>query len=64
MGTTVHVEVWHPNAQIRQQGINKALEIMDHVNRLMSLTLKKANCQKSISLHMKGLFLSALNCLR
>ncbi|MXY14233.1 MAG: FAD:protein FMN transferase [Proteobacteria bacterium] len=46
MGTTVHVEVWHPNTQIRQQGINKALEIMDHVNRLMSPYIEESQLSK------------------
>ena len=36
MGTTVRVEVWHPDAQIRRQGIDRALQTMERVNRLMS----------------------------
>lgn len=36
MGTTVRVEVWHPEARIRRQGIDQAMQTMERVNRLMS----------------------------
>jgi len=36
MGTTIRVEVWHEDETIRQQGIDKVLNEMDRVNRLMS----------------------------
>lgn len=36
MGTTIRVEIWHENADVRQQGIDNVLEEMERVNRLMS----------------------------
>lgn len=46
MGTTVRVEVWHPDAQIRRQGINQALQTMERVNRLMSPYIEESQLSK------------------
>lgn len=46
MGTTVRVEVWHPDAQIRRQGINRALQAMERVNRLMSPYIEESQLSK------------------
>ena len=36
MGTTIRVEIWHPEKELRQQGISAVFNVMDQVNRLMS----------------------------
>lgn len=46
MGTTVRVEVWHPDAQTRRQGINQALQTMERVNRLMSPYIEESQLSK------------------
>ncbi len=46
MGTTIRVEVWHEDANVRQQGIDKVLEEMDRVNRLMSPYIEESQLSK------------------
>jgi len=46
MGTTIRVEVWHENADLRQQGIDKVLAEMDRVNRLMSSYIDESQISK------------------
>ena len=46
MGTTIRVEVWHENADIRQQGIDSVLEEMERVNRLMSPYIEQSQLSK------------------
>ncbi|MFK7816194.1 MAG: FAD:protein FMN transferase [Gammaproteobacteria bacterium] len=46
MGTTIRVEVWHKEASVRQQGIDKVLEEMDRVNRLMSPYIEQSQLSK------------------
>ena len=46
MGTTIRVEVWHPDAKVREQGIAQALEEMERVNRLMSPYIEDSQLSK------------------
>ncbi len=46
MGTTIRVEVWHEDAKLRQQGIDKVLEEMERVNRLMSPYIEDSQLSK------------------
>lgn len=46
MGTTIHVEVWHMDADIRQQGIDAVLQEMERVNRLMSPYIENSQLSK------------------
>ena len=46
MGTTIRIEVWHPDAEVRKQGIAKALEEMERVNQLMSPYIKESQLYK------------------
>lgn len=46
MGTGIRVEIWHPDARIREQGIHSTLETMDHVNRLMSPYVQESQLSK------------------
>ena len=46
MGTTIRVEIWHADASIRQQGIDKVLAEMDRVNRLMSPYIEHSQLSK------------------
>lgn len=46
MGTTVRVEVWHPEARIRRQGIDQAMQTMERVNRLMSPYIEESQLSK------------------
>ena len=36
MGTTIRVEIWHQDSEIRQRGIVRVLEEMERINRMMS----------------------------
>ena len=46
MGTTIRIEVWHPDQEIRQKGIAQVLEEMEHVNRLMSPYIEQSQLSK------------------
>ena len=46
MGTTIRVEVWHEDAALRQQGIDKVLEEMERVNHLMSPYIEDSQLSK------------------
>jgi len=46
MGTTIRVEVWHADASVRQQGIDKVLEEMERINRLMSPYIEQSQLSK------------------
>ena len=46
MGTTIRVEVWHEDAAVRQMGIDKVLEEMNRVNRLMSPYIEQSQLSK------------------
>ena len=46
MGTTIRMEVWHPDQEIRQKGIAQVLEEMEHVNRLMSPYIEQSQLSK------------------
>ncbi|MGH1538286.1 MAG: FAD:protein FMN transferase [Gammaproteobacteria bacterium] len=46
MGTTIRVEVWHEDSTVRQQGIDKVLEEMERVNRLMSPYIEHSQLSK------------------
>ena len=40
MGTTIRVELWHPDSEVRKEGIAMVLNEMERVNRLMSPYIK------------------------
>ena len=46
MGTTIRVEVWHTDASVRQQGIDKVIEEMERINRLMSPYIEQSQLSK------------------
>ncbi|NNC67402.1 MAG: hypothetical protein HKN83_05150, partial [Gammaproteobacteria bacterium] len=46
MGTTIRVEIWHADADVRQKGIDKVLAEMDRVNRLMSPYIEQSQLSK------------------
>ncbi len=46
MGTTIRVEVWHEDVEVRQQGIDKVLDEMDRINRLMSPYIDQSQLSK------------------
>ncbi|MEJ2115894.1 MAG: FAD:protein FMN transferase [Gammaproteobacteria bacterium] len=46
MGTTIRIEVWHEDAAVRQMGIDKVLEEMNRVNRLMSPYIEQSQLSK------------------
>ena len=46
MGTTIRVEVWHADANVRQQGIDKVLAEMERINRLMSPYIEQSQLSK------------------
>ena len=46
MGTTIRVEVWHEDGEVRQMGIDKVLEEMNRVNRLMSPYIEQSQLSK------------------
>ncbi len=46
MGTTIRVEVWHADADKREQGINSVLNEMERVNRLMSPYIEDSQLSK------------------
>ncbi len=46
MGTTIRVEIWHQNKEIRQQGIKAVLDEMERVNRLMSPYIEQSQLSK------------------
>ena len=46
MGTTIRVEVWHEDAEIRQKGIANVLDEMEHINRLMSPYIQESQLSK------------------
>ena len=46
MGTTIRIEVWHEDTNVRQQGIDKVLEEMERVNRLMSPYIEQSQLSK------------------
>ena len=46
MGTTIRVEVWHEDEAIRQHGVEKVLEEMERVNRLMSPYIEDSQLSK------------------
>ncbi len=46
MGTTIRIEVWHPDAEVRKQGIARALKEMERVNRLMSPYIEESQLSK------------------
>ena len=46
MGTTIRVEVWHPDQEIRQKGISQVFEEMERVNRLMSPYIEQSQLSK------------------
>ncbi|MEM7401240.1 MAG: FAD:protein FMN transferase [Pseudomonadota bacterium] len=46
MGTTIRIEVWHEEPNLRQQGIDSVLEEMDRVNRLMSPYIEQSQLSK------------------
>ncbi len=54
MGTTIRVEVWHEDAKVRQQGIDKVLEEMERVNRLMSPYIEVSQLSKINKLAHEG----------
>ena len=46
MGTTIRVELWHPESEIRKHGITKVLQEMERVNRLMSPYIENSQLSK------------------
>ncbi|QMU60653.1 MAG: FAD:protein FMN transferase [Gammaproteobacteria bacterium] len=46
MGTTIRIEVWHADANVRQKGIDKVLEEMERINRLMSPYIEQSQLSK------------------
>lgn len=46
MGTTIRIEVWHADVNVRQQGIDKVLEEMERINRLMSPYIEQSQLSK------------------
>jgi len=54
MGTTIRVEVWHPDAKVREQGIAQALEEMERVNRLMSPYIEDSQLSKINAYAVEG----------
>ena len=46
MGTTIRVELWHEDENVRQQGIDKVLAEMERVNRLMSPYIEQSQLSK------------------
>jgi thiamine biosynthesis lipoprotein len=46
MGTTIRVEVWHEDENVRQQGIDNVLAEMERVNRLMSPYIEQSQLSK------------------
>lgn len=46
MGTTIRIEVWHQDEEVRRQGIAKVLEAMERVNRLMSPYIQASQLSK------------------
>ncbi len=46
MGTTIRVELWHPDSEKRRDGIARVMKEMDHVNRLMSPYIKDSQLSK------------------
>ena len=46
MGTTIRVELWHPDNEIRKHGITKVLQEMERVNRLMSPYIEDSQLSK------------------
>ncbi len=46
MGTTIRVEVWHEDVEVRQQAIDNVLEEMERVNRLMSPYIEQSQLSK------------------
>ena len=46
MGTSIRVEVWHEDENVRQQAIDKVLAEMERVNRLMSPYIEQSQLSK------------------
>ena len=46
MGTTIRVEVWHEDENVRQQGVDEVMAEMERVNRLMSPYIEQSQLSK------------------
>ena len=46
MGTTIRVEVWHEDIEVRKKGITQVLDEMERVNQLMSPYIKESQLSK------------------
>ena len=46
MGTTIRVEIWHPEKELRQQGISAVFDVMDQVNLLMSPYIEESQLSR------------------